>query len=142
MGIKSTQNIYSRVGKPAQNLSKLSTESIIHFPYCLRHLAPKWVFSFVEIKKCESIFQAFWFVPTLRKFSGRKPVSSKKLHSLIMLLHSLNISTVTVQCKYFGKLINFHSKSNFHFLVSCSQIPCRAFPGIRTHDPLVKSPMS
>jgi hypothetical protein len=28
------------------------------------------------------------------------------------------------------------------FKVSCSQIPRRAFAGIRTHDPLVESPTS
>jgi hypothetical protein len=28
------------------------------------------------------------------------------------------------------------------FKVSCSQIPCRAFAGIRTHDRLVESPTS
>jgi hypothetical protein len=28
------------------------------------------------------------------------------------------------------------------FKVTCSQIPCRAFTGIRTHDPLYESPTS
>jgi hypothetical protein len=47
-----------------------------------------------------------------------------------MYLHGLNLLVMT----FFSQAVDFK--------VSCSQIPRRAFAGIRTHDPLVESPTS